>query len=346
MENGEWRVVNCGFLAQSGQQAATKTRQRTPAGWAGPKCRLAGQDGWGKLPAVRKTNETRLLMAHRYRDYARRCFLLEFVLVAGASLLCLPAKTALGGEAQVLHGSVPAAVARLAPVGRLPASQHLDVVLALPLRNREKLEVLLQQIYDPASPNFRHYLTPQQFTGQFGPEEADYQSLIAFANGHGLKVTGTHANRTLLDVNGTVAEIEKAFHVSLRTYQHPAEARLFYAPEGEPSLDLAAPVLTVSGLDDFILPRPMNLNTNFFKRRANATALTTGSGPSGNFLGKDFRAAYAPGVALDGAGQWSGCSSLTATTRATSRIMKTWPGCRTSRDECVAGRGQRTNPGK
>ncbi len=251
-------------------------------------------------------------MAHRYRDYARRCFFLEFVLVAGASLLCLPAKTALGAEAQVLHGSVPAAVARLAPVGRLPASQHLDVVLALPLRNREKLEVLLQQIYDSASPNFRHYLTPQQFTGQFGPEEADYQSLIAFANGHGLMVTGTHANRTLLDVNGTVAEIEKAFHVSLRTYQHPAEARLFYAPEGEPSLDLAAPVLTVSGLDDFILPRPMNLNTNFFKRRANATALTTGSGPIGNFLGKDFRTAYAPGVALDGAGQCVGLFELGA----------------------------------
>jgi len=42
---------------------------------------------------------------------------------------------------------------------------------------------------------------------------------------HGLAVTGQHPNRVVLDVEGGVGEIEKAFHVTLRTYRHPREAR-------------------------------------------------------------------------------------------------------------------------
>jgi len=210
----------------------------------------------------------------------------------------------------VLFDSVPAATSRIQPDGRLPASKHLDLGINLPLRNREKLAVLLRELYDPGSSNYRRYLTPGQFADQFGPSEEDYQSVIALAKSHGLTVTGLHANRTLLDVNGAVADIEKMFHVNLRLYQHPAERRVFYAPDAAPSLDSDVPVLAVSGLDDFILPRPIGLHTNFFNRKANATPLAAGSGPIGNFLGRDFRAAYATGVSLDGSGQSVGLFEL------------------------------------
>jgi len=56
----------------------------------------------------------------------------------------------------------------------------------------------------------------------------------------------------LLDVSGPVAEVEKTFHVAMRIYRHPAEARNFHAPDAEPSLDLPIPVLSISGLDDFV----------------------------------------------------------------------------------------------
>ena len=42
----------------------------------------------------------------------------------------------------------------------------------------------------------------------------------------------------------------------MHVYQHPTEARTFYAPDAEPSLDLAVPVLGISGLDNYALPRP------------------------------------------------------------------------------------------
>ena len=189
----------------------------------------------------------------------------------------------------------------LQPVERLPGSTNLHLVVGLPLRNKEDLNNLLQQIYDPASPNYRHYLTPEQFTERFGPTEQDYQTLIAFAQANGLTVSGTHPNRVVLDVEGAVTDIEKAFHVTMRVYNHPTKARTFYAPDVEPSLDLAVPVLHISGLDNYTLPHPM-VHQIAVNRVKNAMP-NSGSGPSGSYMGKDFRAAYAPGVALTGSGQ-------------------------------------------
>ena len=213
-------------------------------------------------------------------------------------------------QIQILPGDTPSGVARLMPVERLATSRYLDLAIALPLRNTPELTNLLQQIYDPASPNYHHYLTPAQFAERFGPTEKDYQAVIAFAKANGLTVTGTHPNRTLVDVNGSVAGIDKMFHVTMRVYSHPTEKRNFYAPDAAPSLNLSVPILAVNGLDDFNLPHPMGIVTNFFNQPFNAVPYATGSGPRSNFIGNDFRAAYAPGVALDGSGQAVGLFEL------------------------------------
>src|SRR5262249_20607874 len=144
----------------------------------------------------------------------------------------------------------------LASVGRLPASNRLDLIIGLPLRNRETLTNFLDQLYDPASTNFHRYLTPEQFAERFGPTEQDYQAVIAFARSAGFKVAATHPNRTLLNVNASVGEVEKAFRVKMRVYQHPSEPRTFYAPDVEPSLEWPVAVLHISGLHNFQLPHP------------------------------------------------------------------------------------------
>ena len=161
-----------------------------------------------------------------------------------------------GFGGQVLRGQSPRAAAGLAPIGHLPSSQRLNLAISLPLRNRAALTRFLDQLYDPASPSYHQYLTSAEFAEKFGPSQTDYQALIAFAQTNNLDVTALHPNRMLLDVNASVADIEKAFHVTLRLYQHPTEARTFYAADGDPSLDLTATVLGINGLDNFSLPHP------------------------------------------------------------------------------------------
>ena len=89
----------------------------------------------------------------------------------------LPAQAA----QQVLKGHVPPITKRLTSVGRLESGRRLDLAIGLPLRNREKLTNLLEELYQPSSANFRHYLTADQFASSFGPSQEDYQAVIDFA---------------------------------------------------------------------------------------------------------------------------------------------------------------------
>ena len=133
----------------------------------------------------------------------------KMVAVACAIVFLLGAPAVQGAQRQMLHGHVPTVVAHLPPTGSYPNTNHLNLAIGLPLRNPEALTNLLRQIYDPASPQYHHFLTPEQFTEQFGPTEKDYQAVIAFAKANGLTVTGKHPNRMLLDVSGSVADIER-----------------------------------------------------------------------------------------------------------------------------------------
>ena len=202
------------------------------------------------------------------------------------------------------HVSAPAG-AKL--IGRMPGSQRLRLAISLPLRHEDQLAALLQQLYDPASPKYRQFLTVQQFTEQFGPSVVDYQRVIGFAQSHGLTVTHTFPNRLVVDVTGTTANIEQAFQVRMQIYQHPTENRTFYAPDVEPTIESGFPVLSVVGLSTSSLPHPM-LKRALPNDRVHGQ--TTGSGQGGEFLGSDMRTAYGGGTSLNGAGQVVGLIEL------------------------------------
>ena len=217
-------------------------------------------------------------------------------------MICAPPATA----SQTLPGHVPRAIGRLhlQPLRNFAPTNQLSLGISLPLRNEAGLGHLLQQIYNPASSNYHHYLTPGQFTAQFGPLEQDYQTVINFLKTNGLTVTTTYSNRTLVDVRGDVTAINNAFHVTLRVYQHPSENRTFFAPDTDPVIDASIPISHITGLDNLVIPRPLSKIGRLDNHPSSAKPeYGTGSGPVGQYLGNDFRAAYVPGVTLDGKGQ-------------------------------------------
>jgi len=194
-------------------------------------------------------------------------------------------------------------------IGRLPAGQVMSLDVVLPLRNQEGLDAFLAEIYDPSSGSFHRFLTVPEFTARFGPTQKDYDAVISYAKANGLSVTGGSRDGMEVQMKGTVAAVESAFHVSMHTYQHPTEDRIFYAPDREPSTTLPFPLWHVSGLDNFSIPHPLYVKRSDYAKAHGIDAdkvvshATTGSGPSASFLGSDMRAAYYGGTALTGAGQ-------------------------------------------
>jgi len=205
-------------------------------------------------------------------------------------------------QRQLAPGHVPEIVKRLQPAGELPAETPLNLAIGLPLRKGQMLESLARDVCDPASPLYHHFLTPDEFAAQFGPTAEQYQAVIAFARSNNLTVSGTHPNRMLLDVSGAASDVGRAFGVHLRTYHRPSGSGDFYAPDVEPSVQGDIPILDISGLNNYRLPQPLIRRSAPLNRLANAQP-NAGSGPGGAYMGGDFRAAYVPGVSLNGAGQ-------------------------------------------
>ena len=187
-------------------------------------------------------------------------------------------------------------------LNRVPETQTLRIDIVLPLRDQAGLEKFLQEVYDPSSPSYRHFLTPPEFTARFGPTQEDYDTVVRYATSNGFKVVGGSRDGMDVEVEGSVTSIEAAFNVSMGVYQHPTENRTFYAPDREPSIDLPVRLWHVSGLDNYSLPHPASLHTNLGVK----SNTTTGSGPSSSYLGSDMRAAYYGSGSLTGAGQTLG----------------------------------------
>ena len=191
---------------------------------------------------------------------------------------------------------------RQAPsIGRLPATQSMKFDIVLQMRDQAGFESFLREVYNPSSPFYRQFLTPQDFTARFGPSQEDYNALIHFANANGFTMVG--GSRDAMDVvfKGSVANIEAAFHVTLNVYQHPTENRTFYAPDREPTVDLPFQLWHVSGLDNYSIPRSALVKRSESENvKSNAS---TGSCPQASFCGSDMRAAYYGGTALTGTGQ-------------------------------------------
>lgn len=189
-------------------------------------------------------------------------------------------------------------------IGHLAANQTMELTLVLPHRNQADLDQLLMNLYDPSSPNYRHFLTVDQFTAKYGPSREDYDSLTAWAKQNGFQVLATSRNRMTLRVSGTTQAVENALHVTMGLYQHPTENRSFYAPDREPTPDTPIRLWSISGLDNFSRPVQM-----YSKRDVSTDSVignaTIGSGPGQSFLGSDMRAAYytSTGGTLTGAGQ-------------------------------------------
>lgn len=245
-----------------------------------------------------------------------------------ALLLFQMASVGFTAELKMLPGHVPAEIARLGlqPASRLAATDQMKLVVVLPLHNNAELGQLVQDVQNPASTNFHHYLNPRQFTERFGPTEAEYDTVLNFAKTNGWTVTDTVPGRTLVEVDAPVGDVERALHVKMFRYQHPTEARTFFAPDTEPSIDAAIPVLCVSGLNNYILPHAKYhlMDTHSETLPRNGSYNYSGGGTL--YMGTDFRHAFVPDTSLNGSGQVVGLQEFDGYTPADVTAYETTAG--------------------
>src|SRR5579871_618460 len=97
----------------------------------------------------------------------KRFFCPEWTVLVAAFLLSGAAYSQTAGRQQ-LQGHRTFAASGSAWLGRHRGDSTLRLSIVLPLHNQQALDELLQGLYDPHSPLYRHFLSPAEFAQRFG----------------------------------------------------------------------------------------------------------------------------------------------------------------------------------
>jgi len=108
--------------------------------------------------------------------------------------------------------STPASASGVA-TEQVQSSQQVGFELFLPLRNVAALESLLAAQQLEGSPDYQHWLTPQQFHDSFGPLDAQVARVTASLAAAGLSVTAAHTRS--LHIEGSATAVQKLFGTRL-----------------------------------------------------------------------------------------------------------------------------------
>ena len=140
----------------------------------------------------------------------------------------------------------------------LPPLRRFKLTVTLAPTDRTALNQFLQDVSNPQSPTYGHYLTPQEYMARFFSPQGR-QQVANFLHDQGFTVTDPGPSPTL-DATGTVAQAETAFAVTFSNYQLPS-GRVFYANDRTPALPLAiaAHVDAITGLDNGLEAEPDNV---------------------------------------------------------------------------------------
>ena len=190
-----------------------------------------------------------------------------------------------GGQPVTLSGQVAPLVQQAQEIQAADTSQQLNLSIGLQLQNQDQLDSLLSAMYDPQSATYHQFLTPDQFDQLFAPTSDQVQQVVAYLQSQGLTVTGVASNNLLIDVSGTVAQVEQAFNTQINTYQ--LGARTFYANAAAPAVpaSISPLIASISGLDNSVQYQPLyQLQTSHQHHAA--------SGPTSGYAPKDLEGAY------------------------------------------------------
>jgi hypothetical protein len=141
----------------------------------------------------------------------------------------------------------------------LAAPQKLLERVLLILKRSPEQEAALaafnERQLDPASPDFHHWLEPEEFGRLYGPSDADMTAITSWLQNHGFRIDNVSKGRINIEFTGTVEQVQNAFHVQMHNYQVNNETHI--ANDRDPQIPEAlVPVITgVASLHNFF-PKP------------------------------------------------------------------------------------------
>jgi uncharacterized protein (TIGR03437 family) len=139
------------------------------------------------------------------------------------------------------------------PADPAMAMSYLTLTLQPSPQQQAALNRLLADQQNPSSPEYHHWLTPEQFADRFGVNPSDIAKLTAWLKSHGFTVIDVARARNAIHFSGTVRQVQGAFQTEIHRYRVDGEEH--FANATNPSIPEAfrGVVSAIAGLNDFRL---------------------------------------------------------------------------------------------
>lgn len=210
-------------------------------------------------------------------------FVVTAVLLLAASLFAMRTAAVRADQNQrvALSGQAVPLIQQAQLLQATNPNQQLNLSIGLQLRSSSALDSLLGALYDPQSPQYRQYLTSDQFNQLFAPTPDQVQQVVSFLQSQGLTVNSVAPNNLLIDASGSVAQVQQAFNVHISNYQ--LGNRTFYANATPPTVpaSISQLITSIGGLDNSVQYQPLYRRAikNIGMRFAPSAGPTRGFGP-------------------------------------------------------------------
>ena len=130
----------------------------------------------------------------------------------------------------------------------------MDRMLLVLSRSPEQeaaLQALLAAQQNPSSPQFRKWLTPEEFGERFGAADQDIATITAWLESQGFHVDRVSTGKSVIEFSGTAGQVQNAFHTGIHKYVVNGESHWANASDPQIPAALASVISGVATLHNF-----------------------------------------------------------------------------------------------
>ncbi len=136
------------------------------------------------------------------------------------------------------------------------ALNHLMLQLRRPNELETALVKYIDDLHNPNSESFHHWLTAKQAGSGYGLAQADIESITSWLESQGFTVNQVYPTGTVIDFSGTAAKVEAAFHTQIHNLDVNGVHEIANMSDPQIPAAFAPAVVGVVKLNSF-MPHPM-----------------------------------------------------------------------------------------
>ena len=137
-------------------------------------------------------------------------------------------------DVAVIPASMPTPRPSMAVLGAASPGTKLDRMLLLlepSQAQQQALTLELENLQNPKSAEYHHWLTPAAFAAAYSNSASDVAAVAGWLQSQGFQVAALPAGREWIEFSGTAAQVEQAFHTQINSVVIAGQSRAVLAGE-------------------------------------------------------------------------------------------------------------------